>query len=187
MEQKRLEDFLANAALLAAHLSQQCDKASSELQQAASAFRQDVSQGQALFASTTRSALRESLAAEIPAAIQGLGEATDRFHRMAERLQAQQQSLDRHARFLGWKSLASMVVAAVVVLAATGYVAWSNVKAAREARVQAAVLQALEQVTITSCDGHPCIKLEDGLRRWAKNDEYVLVDVAPSARIDAAP
>lgn len=187
MEQKGLEDFLANAALLAAHLSQQCDKASSELQQTASAFRQDVTQGQAQFASTTRSALRESLAAEIPAAIQGLGEATDRFHRMAERLQVQQQSLDRHARFLGWKSLASIAIAAVVVLAATGYVAWENVKRAQEAQVQAAVLQALEQVTITSCDGHPCIKLEDGLRRWPKNDEYVLVDVAPATRLDAGP
>ena len=187
MEQKKLEDFLANAALLAAHLSQQCDKASSELQHAASAFRQDVTQGQAQFASTTRSAVRESLAAEIPAAIQGLGEATDRFHRMAERLQHQQQSLDRHARFLGWKSLGSIAFASVTVLAATGYVAWSNVQRAQETRVQAAVLQALEQVTITSCDGRPCIKLEDGLRRWTKNDEYVLVDVAPATVSDAAP
>jgi hypothetical protein len=38
------------------------------------------------------------------------------------------------------------------------------------------VLEALRHVTITACDGAPCIKLEDGLRRWGKNKDYVLVD-----------
>ncbi|MNJ05262.1 hypothetical protein D3C73_1664690 [compost metagenome] len=42
--------------------------------------------------------------------------------------------------------------------------------------MDAQVLEALQQVSITSCDGRPCIKLEDGLQRWRKNDEYVLIE-----------
>lgn len=188
MEQKKLEDFLANAALLAAHLSKQCEKASADLQQTASSFRQGVADGQAELAASARTAVRDSLASEVPAAIHGLGEATDQFRKLAEQVQRQQHVLDQRARFLGWKSLASVAAATVVVLAATGYVAWSNVQRAQKAQVQAEVLRALQQVTITSCDGRPCIKLEDGLRRWSKNDEYVLVDAtSASSDADAAP
>ena len=52
---------------------------------------------------------------------------------------------------------------------------------AERAAVRAEVLEALQQVAITACDGAPCIKLEDGLRRWPANDEYVLVDTGQVA------
>jgi anti-sigma-K factor RskA len=176
VDQKKLEDFIANAALLAAHLSQQCDKASSELQRTATAFREGVAESQAELASSARAAVRESLAAEVPPAVRAIDETTQRFQMMAERLQFQQQTLDRRSRFLGWQSLGAVAIAAVVALAATGYFSWSNVKRAQRVQVQAEVLEALRHVSITSCDGRPCVKLEDGLPRWPKNDEYVLVD-----------
>lgn len=186
MDQKKsLEDFITNAALLAAHLSAQCDKASSEIQQTAATFRQDVADGHAALAKNTQVAVRESLAAEVPASIRGLDEATEQIRRTVEQLRSQQQSLDQRARFLGWKSLASLAVASVVLLAGTGFAAWTNVQRAQSAKVQAEVLQALAQITMTSCDGRPCIKLEDGLQRWSKNDDYVLVDTAAATM--AAP
>ena len=50
----------------------------------------------------------------------------------------------------------------------------------------AEVLEALRHVTITACDGAPCIKLEEGLRRWEKNGEYVLVDGAAAGGSEPA-
>src|SRR5690606_23319484 len=129
-------------------------------------------------ATNVQVAVRGSLAAEVPAAIRGLEDATQQFSKTLEHLQSQQRSLAQRARFLGWTSLASLAIASLVLLAGTGFAAWLNVQRAQKAQVSAEVLQALEQVTITSCDGQPCIKLEDGVRRWAKNDVYVLIEAS---------
>ena len=69
-------------------------------------------------------------------------------------------------------------MACLLLVAGTGYASWHNVQRAQRAHVDAEVLEALRHVTITACDGAPCIKLEEGLRRWEKNGEYVLVDGA---------
>lgn len=183
MDQSKMEDFIANAALLAAHLTQQCEKSvadqqasAQDIQRSAGELSAAMAAGQQALARQAKAAIREALAGEIPAAVRSLGETTDRLKATAEQLRSEQASASHRMRVLGWKALASFGFASVSAVASTGYVAWHNVKRAERAQVDAQVLEALRQVAITSCSGTPCVKLEDGLRRWAKNDEYVLID-----------
>lgn len=185
MDQSKMEDFVANAALLAAHLSQQCDKAvamqqatAEELKRAADTIRQNVADGQATLSRHAASAVRDALAQEMPVATRSLEEATRHLKQMVELWRMEQASAGQRVRVAGWKSIASLAAAALLTVVATGYVAWHNTRRAERAHVEAEVLEALQKVTITSCGGTPCIKLEDGLPRWSKNDEYVLVDTA---------
>ncbi|TDK22665.1 hypothetical protein E2F46_12925 [Luteimonas aestuarii] len=183
-----MEDFVANAALLAAHLTQQCEKsvaeqqaAARELQQHADEIGQNVIAGKAELVQHARTAVRDALAVEIPAASRSLADTAERLQRMAEQLQFEQSAVGLRMRILGWKSIGSLIVAATVLAGGTAYVAWHNVKRVQRAQVQAEVLEALRHVTITSCDGRPCLKLEDGQERWVKNDDYVLVDGSADA------
>ncbi|MDH5831916.1 hypothetical protein QFW80_15455 [Luteimonas sp. M1R5S18] len=185
MDRDTIEEFVANAALLAAHLGQQCERAGARLQQTASHFERSVEDGRLSIAESTRAQVRASLAAEIPAALEALADGARQLQGVADRVQREQVLLEQRARWLGLKATGAVLLAALAVLAATGYVAWANLARAQDARVRGDVMQALAQVTITSCDGHPCLKLEDGLRRWAGNEAYVLVDTGADAA--AAP
>lgn len=184
-----MEDFIANAALLAGHLTQQCEKAvadqqatTANLQRTAAEVKQSVSAGKVELAQNARAAIREVLAEEIPSAVEAIAQTGDRLRVLADQLQREQSAAGMRARMLGWKALAAFVLAAVAIVGGTAYAAWHNVQRAERAHVQAEVLEALQQVAITACDGRPCVKLEDGLQRWSKNDEYVLLDgSAPAA------
>lgn len=183
MDQSKMDDFVANAALLAAHLTRQCERAieaqessAKEISQSADRIRQSVAAGQQEIAHHARDAVREAMTKEIPLVTQSLGDAAGRLREMSEHLRAEQSSAGVRMRMMGWKSFISLLVSGALIVAATGYVAWHNLQRASNARVDAQVLEALQQVSITSCDGRPCVKLEDGLRRWSKNDEYVLLD-----------
>ncbi len=195
MDRKEMEEFVANAALLAGHLTRQCEKstadqlaAAHELQRAAASVGTGVAAGQAALTEHARVAVREALSAEIPAASRSLSDTAANLKRMAEQLQQEQASVGLRMRILGWKSLAALGVAALVVVGGTAYAARSNLQRAERAQVDAQVLEALQHVAITSCDGRPCIKLEEGLQRWEKNDEYVLIERmrAPDTGVDAA-
>lgn len=178
-----MEEFISNAALLAGHLTQQCDKsiadqkaATSELQRAAQDVGKGVVAGRAELTQSARSAVREALSQEIPAAVDALTETGDRLRRLADQLQREQGAAASHIRMLAWKSLAAMVLASAVIIGGTAYAAWTNVQRAQQGKVEAQVMEALQQVSITSCDGTPCVKLQDGQRRWPKNDDYFLID-----------
>lgn len=178
-----MEDFIANAALLAGHLTQQCDKAIAEqrasiadLQRAATDVGQGVAAGRNELAQTARSAIREALSQEIPAAVEAIADSGDRLKQLADQLQREQLASAAGIRALAWKSLAAIVIASAVVAGGTAYAAWSNVQRAKDAKVEAQVMEALQQVSITSCDGRACVKLAEGQERWSKNDDYILVD-----------
>lgn len=178
-----MDEFIANAALLAGHLTQQCEKAAGEqkssaadLRRAASEVGQSVTAGTAELALNARSAVRDALSQEIPAAVEAISQAGDRLRLFADQLQRDQAAAGAHMRLLGWKALGGLGLASVVVIGATAYFAWTNVQRAERASVEAQVLEALQQVSITSCDGRPCVKLEDGQARWEKNDDYILID-----------
>lgn len=191
MELSKMEEFVANAALLAAHLTEQCNKAASaqqasaqELQASAIVVRKTIEEGKREMSDQARAAVHEALAHEIPAATHSIGETATRLRQVADHLQREQAQLSQRARFLGWKSLGVLSAACLLLVAGSGYAAWHNVQRADRAAVDAEVLEALQQVTITSCGGQPCIKLQDGLPRWQKNNQYVLIDT--SAKQDAA-
>lgn len=182
MERARLEEFVASAALLAAHLTRQCEEsiagqlsATEQLQRSADALGQRILGENAELQRQARTAIRQALADEIPPAAHALHESSTRLQSMAEQLRRDQLAMTLQMRVLGWKTLLALALAAIVLVGASTYAAWHNVRRAEQAHVRAEVLQALQQVAITSCDGHPCLRLEPGIPRWSKNDEYVLV------------
>lgn len=185
MERAKLEEFVASAALLAAHLTRQCEESISGQRNAAEDLRRNVdSIGQRVLGANAelqqhaRSAIREALTEEISVAARSLRETAMQLEEMAARLQREQVSASLRIRVLTWKAMLSLALAAAVLLGGSTYAAWKNMQRVSQAQVQAEVLDALAQVTITSCDGQPCLKLEDGIVRWSKNDEYVLVQPA---------
>lgn len=183
MEQSKMEDFVANAALLAAHLTEQCNRAAAvqevsaqELRSSALEVRKAFEEGTREMGDHARLAMREALAQEVRAATQGINETVSRLRQAIEKLDHEQAAFTRRTRFFGAQSVGALAVACVLVVAGSGYVAWHNVKRSEQAKVDAEVLEALQHVTITSCGGRPCIKLQDGLPRWEKNDQYVLIE-----------
>lgn len=196
MERAKLEEFVASAALLAAHLTRQCEEsvsgqrnAAEELRRSADTIGQRVLGANAELQQQARSAIREALAEEIPVATRSLRETSMQLQEMAAQLQREQASASLRMRVLGWKTMLSLALAATAMVGGSAYAAWKNMQRAAQAQVQVEVLDALEQVTITSCDGQPCLKLEDGMPRWSRNDEYVLVHRtgAPAGQRGNAP
>jgi len=183
MDSSKMDEFVANAALLAAHLKEQCERAAAsqqssadDLQGAAIVVRKTIEEGKRELVEHAGSAVSTALAEKIPAATHDLLETSARLKQVTDRFQSEQSALERRMRFLGTSTLSAIAVACALLIAGTGYASWHNVKRAQRAHADAEVLDALRQVTITACDGVPCIKLEDGLRRWGKNRDYVLVD-----------
>ena len=183
MEQSKMEDFVANAALLAAHLTDQCNRAANaqevaaqELKSSALDVRKAFEEGRREMGDHAQRAMREALTKEVPAATQSINETVSRLHQTIEKLDHEQSAFARRTRFLGAQAVGALAAACVLMVAGSGYVAWHNVKRSEQAKVDAEVLEALQHVTITSCGGQPCIKLQDGLPRWEKNDQYVLID-----------
>jgi hypothetical protein len=179
MEQKSVEEFVASAALLGAHLTRQCELACTQLQQLTASLAHSLDEGQSRIAASARESVRDALATEVPMVLHGLGEGTRQFQAMVERTRKEQAALEQRARWVGLKAIVALLVGALTVLAGTSYVAATNVSRSQAALVRLEVMQALDQVTITSCDGRPCVKLEDGLRRWERNEHYVFVDAHP--------
>jgi len=183
MERTQMEDFVASAALLAAHLTQQCEQAARDQRDAAGAL-QDAATGvaehtvagrDALLRATT-TAVRDALTGELDATTARADSAAQRLEHLIAHLDRAQAGLTARARLLGGGALLALMLGGVAIIGASGYVAKLNLERAERASVRADVLEALQQVAITACDGRPCIKLDDGLRRWPSNDEYVFVD-----------
>ena len=178
-----MEDFVANAALLAGHLTQQCEKAAADqkssaadLRRAVSNIGQNVAAGKADLLHTTRSAVRDALSQEVPVAVEAVAQSGARLRAIVDQLQREQLAASGRTRALVLAALGALAIASAAIIGATAHVASTNVKRAERANVDAQVLEALSQVAITSCDGTPCIKLAEGQARWSKNDDYVLVD-----------
>lgn len=185
MDSSKMDEFVANAALLAAHLKEKCEQAAAsqqasaqDLQGAAIVVRRTIEEGKRELVEHAGSAVSSALSEKVPAAAQAILDTTARLKQVTDRLQHEQAALERRLRFLGAGTLGAIAVACLLLVAGTGYASWHNVQRAQRAHVDAEVLEALRHVTITACDGAPCIKLEEGLRRWKKNGEYVLVDGA---------
>src|SRR5690606_16764648 len=148
---------------------QQCGKAVSDQQAAARELRHSagtvadsVAAGKLELEQYARGAIREALARELAGASQSLDAAADPLQQLGERLRIEQSSAGLRMRVLEWKSIALLTVAAITVVGGSAYAARHNLQRAERAQVRAEVLEALRHVAITSCDGHPCVKLEDG-------------------------
>ena len=99
---------------------------------------------------------------------------------MSDTLKGERSAVGGRMRVMGWKSMIAIGAAAFLALAGSGFVLWNNIKRIERTQVEAEVLDALRHVAITSCDGRPCVKLEDSQARWTKNQDYILVDTSAS-------
>lgn len=183
MEHATLEEFTANAALLAAHLTRQCESAAEvqaqsaqRLREAADEVESKLQAGRSALLDAARAGTRDALIAETAALTNALDASARRTDEAVANLEHSGALLRGRTRLLGLGAFGALCIGGAAVVLATGVLARQNLERAERASVRAEVLQALEQVAITSCDGRPCIKLTDDLRRWAGNDEYVLVD-----------
>lgn len=183
MDRTQMEDFIANAALLAAHLTQQCERAGDVQREAASALHDAANDvagrlmaGRDALLQATGSAVRDTLAAQLDATTSRADTTAGRLERLVDSLGQQHAGLAARTRWLAGGALLALALTAIAVTGATAYLARLNLERAERASVRAEVLEALQRVAITSCDGRPCLKLEDGLERWPSNDDYVFVD-----------
>jgi hypothetical protein len=87
--------------------------------------------------------------------------------------------------------LAYVAVAGAIVLLGLGGGAliWVEVAAYKDARTRSAaaqinaeVVEAYSRAGMTSCGGHPCVKLDRKAKRWGDKGQYVLVDLSESRR-----
>lgn len=182
-----INGFVRQAALLAAQLEQRTAQAVAEQRSAATAMiesarnldgatRASFQGAQEEISRQAQQALRAGLSAELAQIRAALDEAGTRCQRMMAQLRGEQDALISRTRILTWKLLGFAAATALLLIAGTSFVVWHNIERNRQLNVRAEVTEALQQVTITSCGGRPCIKLDARARRWGKEGEYVLVD-----------
>ncbi|QDH71363.1 hypothetical protein [Marilutibacter alkalisoli] len=188
---QELINFLEKAALLAADLERRCLDAAEQQQDSAKALVQTlhgvegtlgevVTAGKTELLQHAQAAVRQALAQEVGAATKAIGESANQLRQVSDQLKREQSAVGMRMRIMGWKSMIAIGAAAFLTVAGSSFVLWHNVKRTERLQVQAEVMQALQHVTVTSCDGRPCMKLEEGQPRWGKNQDYILVDTSTS-------
>lgn len=185
--------FLEKATLLAADLERRCASAAEQhaasaqgLEQALQRVENDlgriVASGKDELAEHAGVAIRKALAQEIGMATRAISESANELKMAGEQLRREQSAAGVRMRMMGWKTIVAVGAAALLTVAGSSFVVWNNAQRIQRTNVQAEVMEALSQVTVTSCDGRPCMKLAEGQARWDKNADYVLVD-ASSGRV----
>lgn len=195
----QIVEFLEKATLLAATLESRCEQAADQLDGGARALEEAlqrvehdigtiVGNGRDELARQVQAAVRQALVQEVGMATAALGESVAQVRQASEQLRREQTIVAGRMRMMGWKSMAAVGAAALLVLAGTGFVAWNNVQRIQATNVRAEVLEALAHVNVTSCDGRPCIRLAEGQSRWPRNHDYILVGVTdPGGTPASAP
>jgi hypothetical protein len=84
-----------------------------------------------------------------------------------------------------WLAYGAILGAMVLLIAGGGLLMWWQTQAYNEARartasaqVDAETMEAFNQVGVTSCGGHPCMKLDTKSPRWGDKNQYVLISTA---------
>lgn len=186
---REMISFLEKATLLAADLEHRCLEAATQQNSSANALTQTLQQvegnldrivtaGKTELVQHAQMAVRQALAQEVGLATKAIGESANQLRQMSDQLKREQSAIGVRMRVMGWKSMIAIGAAAFLALTGSGFVLWNNIKRIERTQVEAEVLDALRHVAITSCDGRPCVKLEDSQARWAKNRDYILVDTS---------
>jgi hypothetical protein len=127
---------------------------------------------------------------------EGAGKFDQAATQAGTKMQGATQRLDeaivRAAATLGRQAKAAYLAvlgAMVLLVAGGGAVLWMEWQAYGDARartasanVDAATATAYAQVNMTSCGGHPCIKLDAKAPRWGDKGQYILVDTKPAGK-----
>ncbi|MGY1459225.1 MULTISPECIES: hypothetical protein [unclassified Luteimonas] len=189
--------FLEKATLLAATLERRCEDAAQQssasardlglmLQRVEGEVGSIVSAGRDELLQHAETAVRQAIAREVGMATAAIGESARELQRAADQLGREQAMVGGRMRAMAWKSIVAVGAAAFLTIAGSSFIVWNNAQRIQHTQVQADVLEALRHVTVTSCDGRPCMKLAQGQPRWSKNADYILVDVSAPAGDQAA-
>ncbi|WP_145985458.1 hypothetical protein [Marilutibacter maris] len=92
------------------------------------------------------------------------------------------RTLLRKANALGWLSVGLLVLGGFGLLYYQAQAYRDARERTRAAEVEATIAEAMKRAHVTSCGGHPCLKLDQETPRWGKGGEYVLLDIAPSTQ-----
>lgn len=92
-------------------------------------------------------------------------------------------ALVRKANAIGWASVALLIVGGGGLLYHQTLLYRDALERTRAAEVEARIAEAMKRAHVTSCGGHPCLKLDQKSPRWSKHGEqYVLLDLGPPAQ-----
>jgi ElaB/YqjD/DUF883 family membrane-anchored ribosome-binding protein len=88
-----------------------------------------------------------------------------------------------------WMAYGAIAGAMVLLVCGGGLMLWLESQSYNDARartaaaqVDAETVEAFSQVGVTSCGGHPCIKLDTKSQRWGGKGEYVLINTVPKQK-----
>ncbi len=92
------------------------------------------------------------------------------------------QALLLKANVIGWASVGLLVMGGCGLLYYQTLLYRDARERTRAAEVEAHIAEAMKRAHVTSCGGHPCLKLDQKIPRWGKGGEYVLLDLDPPAQ-----
>lgn len=172
-------DNIGQVALLLEQAQQRQDQAMAALQHTAqetrSTLTQTVNQAGEQIARHSQDAVKEALAAQLSEFELALATTMKKLSQAADQVNRNCEQATRQMRFMSIKMLVCIGATALLLIGGTGFLVWQNTQRIKETAVQAEVMQAMQQVQMTSCGGKPCIRLDQNQQRWGKNGEYVLI------------
>lgn len=187
-------------ALLAEALERRSETAVSTQRSAAFALTRAASEAKEAVDTLTLTASRDVEKATSAAVEDVLGRGLSAFHRQvvisSEQVEASSGLIYASGQMVRSVmvrqiKLAYLAVAGAIALVAVGGGAliWAEIAAYKDARARSAaaqinaeVVEAYSRVGMTSCGGHPCVKLDRKAKRWGDKGQYVLVDLADGRR-----
>lgn len=92
------------------------------------------------------------------------------------------QTVLRRANAIGWASVGLLILGGFGLLYYQTQLYRDARERTRAAEVEADVAEAMKRAQVTSCGGHPCLKIDQETPRWGKRGDYVLLDLDPPAQ-----
>jgi hypothetical protein len=182
--------------LLAQMLEQRSEASIQEQQRAGQAFnqavataRQDVNQlvqgANTQIAQLVKHAVDSALSMSTTDYEQRVSASTVRIDSAAKNIENVLHETSGFVHRKIWMAYGAIVGAFILLIAGGGLLMWWQSQTYNEARartaaaqVDAEMMEAFNQVGVTSCGGHPCMKLDSKAQRWGDKGEYVLINTA---------
>lgn len=187
-------------ALLAETLGRNASDAIEQQNRSAASLQQTATEANAQLQATVREAgnqlerildqaVERSLAPgvqQFDAATRGLMRDMQQTGEAARGTQAQLaaglQTMLRKANAIGWASVALLILGGCGLLYFQTLLYRDAQDRTRAAEIEARIAEAMKRAQVTSCGGHPCLKLDLKSPRWGKRGEYVLLDLDQPAQ-----
>lgn len=187
-------------ALLAEALERRSESAVSTQRSAAFALTRAAAEAKEAVDTLTLTASRDVEKATSAAVEDVLGRGLSAFHRQVV-LSSEQVEASSGLVYAAGQMVRSVMVrqiklaylavagAIALVTVGGGALIWAEITAYKDARersaaaqINAEVVEAYSRAGMTSCGGHPCVKLDRKAKRWGDKGQYVLIELAGGRR-----